>query len=58
MTDDDLARDLVEALRAIRRITEIIASLDASETAAQELDEQADRRVRLEGRMTGNSNTQ
>jgi hypothetical protein len=60
--DDDLARDLVEALRSIRRLTEIlasnIASSDASETAAQELDEQADRLARPESRMTGKLNAQ
>ena len=61
MKDDDLARDFVEALRAIRCITEIvasnIASSDASETAAQELNKQADRLARLEGRITDKLNT-
>jgi hypothetical protein len=60
MKDDDLARDLVEALRAVRRITEIvartIASPEAPETTVQDLTEQADRLARLEGRITGKLN--
>jgi hypothetical protein len=61
MKDDGLARDVVEALRVMRRITEIVASnvaaLGTSEAVAQELNEQAAKLARLEGRMTGKLNT-